>query len=65
MNILVAKKVAGAFQKVGVFIPNEQFISDPAGDFLSFMGYRYFKDEPAASSIDIVYDGIDYRISKF
>jgi len=65
MNILVAKKVDGVFQKVGVFIPNEQFISDPAGDFLATWGYRYFKDEPAAVSINLTHFDIEYRISKF
>ena len=65
MNILVAKKVGGVFQKVGVFIPNEQFIADPAADFLSQITYRYYKDEPAAVSIDVTHFDIDYRISKF
>ena len=65
MNILVAKKVNGAFQKVVVFIPNEQFISDPAGDFLSFCAYQYFKKEPAAVSLDVTHFDIEYRISKF
>ena len=65
MNILVAKKVGGVFQKVGVFIPNEQFISDPEGDFLASCAYRYFKNEPLASSIDVTYFDIEYRVSKF
>ena len=65
MNILVAKNVNGVFQKVGVFVPNEVFIADPAGDFLATLGYKYFKDEPIAVSFDITHFGIDSRISKF
>ena len=65
MNILVAKNVNGVFQKVGVFVPNEVFIADPAGDFLSTIGYQYFKNEPAAVSFDIEYLGSQYRVNKF
>jgi hypothetical protein len=65
MNILVAQKVDGAYKKIGVFIPNEQFISNPAGDFLATMAYQYFKDEPSAVSINVFHYGIEYRVSKF
>lgn len=67
MNILVAKKVGGVFQKVGVRYANKL----PDGGFPSCV-YNlfvnadfYFSDEPAAVSFDIILGGDEFRVSKF
>jgi len=67
MNILVAKKIGGVFQRVGVRYANKL----PDGGFpavvynLFVNADFYFRDEPAAVSFDIMLGGDEFRVSKF
>jgi len=67
MNFLVAKKIGGVFERVGVIyahmLPDGGF---PAVVYNLFVNADfYFRDEPAAVSFDIMLGGDEFRVSKF
>ena len=67
MNLLIAKKVGGSYQKIAV---RQQ--GKPMEGGLPYVAYSlcvnaefYFSDEPAAVSFDIMLGGEEFRVSKF
>jgi len=67
MNILIAKKVNGVYQKVGVRLDGLSMEDGlPAVAYnLSVNADFYFSDEPAAVSFDILLGGDEFRVSRF
>jgi hypothetical protein len=65
MNLLIAEKVAGSFQKIGVMNGDDFLVDCLLAYGLACNAKRFFEGEPAAESLDYLLEGIEYRVSKF
>lgn len=67
MNILIAQKIDGAFQKVAIYDGLNKKVGSGRllYSYLAKSAFDCFSAEPAASLINYTMFGVDYRVSKF
>lgn len=65
MNLLIAEKVNGAFQKIGVMNGDDLLVDCLLAVGLAYNAKRFFESEPGSVSLDYQLEGIEYRVSKF
>ena len=64
MNLLIAKKCFGSYQKVAVVRNGLPVLKGRQG-YVASSALKFFEAEPAALDIEYMLDGIEYRVSKF
>jgi hypothetical protein len=64
MNLLIAEKNNGVFQKIGVMNGND-FSGGLLAYGLACNAKSFLDGDSAAISIDYLLEGIEYRVSKF